>query len=80
MTDRDYILKALRESKHYSHCADNAESAGKTAEEIIDFLVGELDHEHERAQHYHDRANKWEASYRQMCLTCDEIEEQHREE
>lgn len=77
---RGYILSKLRESEHFSHCAENAEEAGFSASEILDFLVKELDHEHERAQHYHDLANEWESNYRQMCMTCDEIEEQHREE
>lgn len=78
---REYILSRLRASKHFSHCAENAEDAGFfSASEILDFLVDELDREHERAQHYHDLANEWESNYRQMCMTCDEIEKQHREE
>ena len=77
---REYILSKLRESEHFSHCAENAEKAGFSASEILDFLVKELDHEHERAQHYHDLANELESNYRQMCMTCDEIEKQHREE
>lgn len=80
MVSRDYILKALRESVHHSHCADNAENAGYDAKGIIDFLISELDHQYDRAQHYHDRANEWESNYRDMCKTCDEIENRHRED
>lgn len=52
---REYILSKLRESKHFSHCVENAEKAGFSASEILDFLVTELDHEHERSQYYRDR-------------------------
>lgn len=47
---RKDILRKLRESTHYSGCAENAEKAGISASEILNFLVDELDHQYDRAQ------------------------------